>query len=144
MVEGGRRRLSGTTWDVYLHILTAEKPQGVRDVWRGLSLSSPSLAQYHVNKLVELKLIELNEEGKYQANEVERLATLRSFVLLRGKLVPRFAFYGAVLLGILLVYILFWPFRWDFRDMVVLSACGFSVSAFFFEAYSQYRSLSDR
>ncbi|RJS89485.1 transcriptional regulator [Candidatus Bathyarchaeota archaeon] len=134
----GSRRISGTTWEVYLYILTSERPQGVREIWRALNLSSPSLAQYHVNKLLDLGLIEATSEGKYRANESERMDVLRSFVLLRGRLIPRLVFYGALLLGIFLAYILFWPFRWDFRDLVVSL---FSISAFFFEAYNQYRGL---
>jgi len=51
IVNMSNLKIGGTTWDVYLYILTS-KSQGVRDIWRGLKLSSPSLAQYHVNKLV--------------------------------------------------------------------------------------------
>jgi hypothetical protein len=144
MVDSNRKRLSGTTWDIYLYILTSEKPPGVREVWRALNLSSPSLAQYHINKLQELRLIEPTSDGKYQANEMERMDALRSFVILRGRLVPRLVFYGALLLGILLSYLLFWPFRWDFRDLVVLVVTVFSISAFFLEAYNQYKGLVER
>lgn len=140
----GSKRISGTAWEVYLYILTSERPQGVREIWRGLNLSSPSLAQYHVNKLQDLGLIEPTSEGKYQANEGERVDVLRNFVLLRGRLVPRLVLYGAFLLGLLLAYILFWPFRWDFRDLVVLAVSIFSISAFFFEAFNQYKGLVQR
>lgn len=144
MPASSRKRLSGTSWDIYLHILMNEKPQGVREIWRALKLSSPSLAQYHINKLQSLNLIEATEDGKYQANEMERMKTLRSFVLLRGKLVPRLVFYGALVMGILMIYLLFWPFRWDFRDLVVLGSSAFSALAFFYEAYSQYKGLVEK
>ena len=139
-----RKKISGTMWDVYLHIVTSEKPRGVREIWRGLKLSSPSLAQYHINKLLELKLIEPTPDGKYHANELERMGVLRNFILLRGRLIPRLVFYGALSLGIFLMYLLFWPFRWDFRDFVVLSFSIFSISAFFFEAYNQYKGIVPR
>jgi len=144
MADANRKRLSGTTWEVYLYILTSDKPPGVREVWRGLNLSSPSLAQYHINKLQDLDLIEPTPEGKYQVNAMEQMDVLRSFVLLRGRLVPRLVFYGALLSGILLAYLLFWPFRWDFRDLVVLVVSVLSISAFFFEAYNQYKGLVKR
>ena len=134
------RRLSGTTWEVYLYVLTSE-PQGIRDIWRGLNLSSPSLAHYHVNKLVELGLLEVSPDGRYQANEKAQQEALRSFIILRGKLVPRLVFYGALLLGVFLAYMLLWPFRWDFRDFVVLVVSLFSITIFFFEARQQYQSL---
>jgi len=136
-----KKHLSGTTWDVYLYIVTSKEPIGVREVWRKLKLSSPSLAQYHINKLVSLKLIEPTPNGKYQTNEEEQTEILKSFIVLRGRLIPRLVFYGAILSGVLASYLIFWPFRWDFRDLVALFISVFSVLAFFFEAYSQLRGI---
>jgi len=135
------KRIYGTTWDVYLCILTSNGPIGVRDIWRTLSLSSPSLAQYHVNKLLDLRLIE-SFDGKYRTNSEEKLEALRSFLMLRGMLIPRMVVYGALLSGILVSYVTFWPWRGDFRDIVTVSTCLFSIAAFFFEAYKQYRGLT--
>jgi len=136
------KQIYGKTWDVYLCILTATSPIGVREIWRALGLSSPSLAQYHVNKLLELKLIETTDEGKYVTNDEEQLEALRSFLTLRGMLIPRMVVYAALLSGILVSYVLFWPWRGDFRDLTVLVVCLFSVAAFSFEAFKQYRGLS--
>lgn len=138
--ESGKH-ISGTTWDVYLYILTSKAPVGVRDLWRTLALSSPSLAQYHINKLLTLNLLHQTSDGKYQVKEKEQIEALRSFVLLRGKLIPRLVFYGALVMGVLAAYLFFRPSRWDFRDYVVLLISAFSILAFFFEAYTQYRSL---
>lgn len=139
--EPGRKHISGTTWDVYLFILTSNEPIGVRDVWRKLKLSSPSLAQYHINKLLDLKLLLQTQDGKYSVKEKEQIEALRSFVLLRGRLIPRLVFYGALIAGVLAVYLVFKPFRWDFRDLIFVIVSAFSILAFFFEAYNQYRSL---
>lgn len=114
---------------------------GVRDIWRTLKLSSPSLAQYHVNKLLELKLLYQTRDGKYSVKEKEQVEALRSFVLLRGKLIPRLVFYGALIAGVLSAYLIFRSLTWDFRDLVVLIISVISIFAFFFEAYNQYRSL---
>ena len=143
MAEGNRKRITGKTWSVYLYILTSEKPQGVREIWRELNLSTPSLAQYHINKLLDMKVIESTLEGKYRANEVEHMGVLRGFVKMRGRLVPRLVFYSALLGGILFAYFLLWPFRWDFRDLIVLLITVLSISAFSFEAYNQYKGLLD-
>ncbi len=134
------KRIHGKTWDVYLCILTSNGPLGVREIGRTLKLSSPSLAQYHVNKLLDLKLIE-PVEGKYRVNEEEKLEALRSFLTLRGMLIPRMVIYGALLSGIMVSYLILWPWRGDFRDLVTVSACLFSILAFFFEAYRQYIGL---
>lgn len=136
------KRIHGTTWDVYLYIVTSKEPKGVRSIWRGLKLSSPSLAQYHINKLLDLKLIKSTPEGKYHMNEEEQVEALNNFLRLRGRLIPNLLIYGTLLLGMLVSYLLFWPFRWDFRDIVTLTVCVFGVFAFFFEAYKQYCNLS--
>ena len=138
----GYKQVYGKTWDVYLCILTSGDPIGVRDIWRDLGLSSPSLAQYHVNKLLELRLIESTPQGKYVTNDEERLEALRSFLALRGMLIPRMVVYAALLSGVLASYILFWPWRGDFRDLVTVSVTLFSIAAFLFEAVKQYRGLS--
>jgi hypothetical protein len=138
----GSKQIYGTTWDVYLCILTSKDPVGVRDIWRSLKLSSPSLAQYHVNKLLDLKLIETTVNGKYRTNDEERLEALRSFLMLRGMLIPRMVVYGALLSGILVSYLVLWPWRGDFRDLVTVAVCFFSIIAFFFEAYKQYHGLT--
>jgi hypothetical protein len=141
-ILAGSKRIYGTTWDVYLCILTSSQPLGVREIWRSLRLSSPSLAQYHVNKLLELKLIENTVEGKYRINDEERLEALRSFLMLRGMLIPRLAIYGALFTGTLVSYLLLWPWRGDFRDLVTLSVCLLGILTSFFEAFKQYRGLS--
>lgn len=139
--QSDKAQISGTTWDVYLYILTSRDPVGVRDVWRTLEFSSPSLAQYHINKLLTLNLLHQNSDGKYLVKEKEQIEALKSFVLLRGRLIPRLVFYGALIAGVLVAYFVLRPFRWDFRDYVIAIVSSFSMLAFFFEAYTQYRSL---
>ena len=141
MASSAQKRLTGTTWDVYLSVLASGEPIGVRDVWRNLNLSSPSLAQYHINKLLDMKLIEQTAEGKYRASEEEQLYALRSFIRLRGRLVPRLVLYGAAVTGMLFSYLVLWPFKWDFRDLVVIFVSLFSISTLLFEAYNQYKGL---
>jgi hypothetical protein len=114
---------------------------GVREVWRELKLSSPSLAQYHVNRLLELGMIVQTGEGKYVASEEKRVEALKGFLLLHGKLVPRLVFYGALIAGLLAFYLMAWPIAPDFRDYVVIAVAAISILAFFFEAYVQYRGL---
>jgi hypothetical protein len=138
----GSKRIYGKTWDVYLCILTSNDPIGVREIWRSLNFSTPSLAQYHVNKLLELKLIDSTFSGKYVTNEAEKLEDLRSFLRLRGMLIPRMVVYAALLFGVLVSYVYFWTWRGDFRDLTTLSVCIFSIVAFSFEAIKQYRGLS--
>ena len=138
---GEAKRIYGKTLDVYLCILTADTAIGVRDIWRTLDFSSPSLAQYHVNKLLDLKLIETDFDGKYKINDQESIEALRSFLLLRGMLILRLTIYSALIMGLMVSYVMYWPWRGDFRDLVTLFIGLFSAGAFLFEAVKQYRGL---
>ena len=55
--------LTGTTLRVYRHIFKSKNPIGAYDVQRGLGLSSPSVALYHLKKLTVLGLIREVQEG---------------------------------------------------------------------------------
>ena len=132
---GEAKRIYGKTLDVYLCILTSEDSIGVRDIWRALDFSSPSLAQYHVNKLLDLKLIETDFDGKYKINDQESIEALRSM------LIPRLTIYSALILGLMVSYVMYWPWRGDFRDLVTLFIGLFSAGAFLLEAVKQYRGL---
>ena len=133
--------VTGTTRRVYLYILSSRDPVGVRDVWRGLNLSSPSLAQYHINKLLELQLIDIDQFGKVQANSQTKLDVLQNFLFLRGKVVPRLVIFGFLSIGLLIVYILLWPLSGDFRDLIVVALSLLSASILFYEAHNQNKGL---
>lgn len=133
--------VTGTTRRVYLYILSSRNPVGVRDIWRGLDLSSASLAQYHINKLLELKLIDMDHFGKIQANSQTKLDVLQNFLFLRGKVVPRLVIFGALSIGLLIVYILLWPLTGNFRDVIVIAFSLFSALVLFYEAHNQNKGL---
>ena len=59
----GEDSLRGTTLKVYRLMLKSRAPLGVHDVQRGLGLSSASVAQYHIRKLLALGLIREQADG---------------------------------------------------------------------------------
>ncbi len=97
--------LSGTTLRVYRYMLKQSKAMGISEVQKGLGLSSPSLAQYHIRKLLALGLIK-EEGGGYVVDRV----VVENFVRIRKISIPvqtaYVVFFGATLF-ILLVF--FWP-----------------------------------
>ena len=80
--------LRGLTLKVYRFILKNSKPVGIREVQRGLNLSSPTLALYHINKLEEAGLIKKESDG-YVADRI----ILENLVRFRRILFPRNFFY---------------------------------------------------
>ncbi|MGQ9679417.1 MAG: hypothetical protein ACUVV4_01405 [Candidatus Bathyarchaeia archaeon] len=101
--------LKGKTLLIYMHLLKVNKPTiGVREVQKALNLSSPSVAAYHLNKLLELGLVE-NERGDYKLVREVKIGILRQFVTLRGLVLPRFLFYAVLLTTMLATFILQYP-----------------------------------
>lgn len=94
-------QLKGNTLRVYVYALKKGKV-GVREVQRALSLSNPSLAQYHLNKLKELGLVKENN-GEYAVQEVVNVNVMRDFLRLGTLIVPRFFMY-AVFFTVITVY----------------------------------------
>ena len=74
--------LVGTTLTVYRYLYRVRKPQGIRDVQNGLELSSPSVAQYHVKKLLQAGLIKEEGEGYVvDKNVFENVIRIRRSVI---------------------------------------------------------------
>jgi len=78
-------------------------PVGISEVQKGMGLSSPSVAQYHLRKLVRLGLVK-EEQGGYVVDKV----TLENVIRIRRVSIPvqtaYVAFFG-VTLFILLVFL---------------------------------------
>jgi DNA-binding transcriptional ArsR family regulator len=79
--------LRGTTLKVYKFVLK-EGPVGIREVQRGLKLSSPTLASYHLHKLEVAGLVKQGLEG-YEVNRI----FLRTLVRFRRMLIPKYLFF---------------------------------------------------
>lgn len=98
--------LRGVDLKIYLHLLHAESPLGVREISRDLGIPV-STVHYHVRKLKELGLVRELSEGY----EVSKKVKIEGFIYLGRKIVPRLAVYSAFFAGIaagLLVVSLVW------------------------------------
>lgn len=94
--------LRGLTLKVYRFILKSDRPIGIREVQRGLNLSSPTLALYHINKLEEAGLIKKELNG-YVADRI----VLENLVRFRRFLIPRNFFYTIFLTTSLIFMVVF-------------------------------------
>ena len=90
--------LEGTTRRVFRFVYRHQGPVGVHDVQRGLGLSSPSVAHYHISKLLKAGL--LKEEGDGYA---VTKATFENMVRIRKTAFPLHAGYAAFFLTALII-----------------------------------------
>jgi hypothetical protein len=111
--------LEGITLKVYLYIAKAGKPVGTREVTRGLTLSSPSVAYRHLEKLDDLGLLAKNELGEYT---VKGRASVGGYTWIGRRLVQKMQVYTAIFLAILAV------------ELVVF-ALHFSVETYEFKVF---------
>jgi hypothetical protein len=85
--------VKGNTLRVYLYLLE-HNPADLRDVQRSLGLSTPSLASYHLGKLVEAGYATQNEHGQYLAVADSRNAILEGYTKLGATVIPQLAFFA--------------------------------------------------
>lgn len=96
--------LKGNTLRVYWALLNAKDGViGVRALQRQLGFSSPTLAAYHLNKLVDLELV-TKEISDYRLVRRVKVGVLRQFIKLGTFLLPRYVLY-AIMFTLLLVFL---------------------------------------
>ena len=132
-------RLKGNALRVYWLLLQSSKnPIGARDIQRKLKFSSPSLAVYHLDKLVELGLAEKNA-GEYRLTRIVDVGVLKQFTRLGGLILPRHVLYATMWSTLFLFFVS------QFRELTFhsLFALVFGILGtviLWFEAFKIWRS----
>ena len=127
--------LEGTTRRVFRYVYRQHDPVGIHDIQRGLGFSSPSLAHYHVSKLLKAGL--LKEEGDgYTVNK----AVFENMIRFRKTAIPLQAAYATFFLGAMVILLTVMRPGSLFSSYVfgvVVAGVGFLISAF--ETYKAAR-----
>jgi hypothetical protein len=95
--------LKGNTLRVYLYVLKSSGNVGAREVQRALGFSSPTLAVYHLDKLVELGLVE-KKYGEYELMREVKVGVLKQFIRIGSVMLPRHLFYATLFTTLLILY----------------------------------------
>ncbi len=133
-------QLKGNTLRVYVYVLR-QKKVGVREVQRALRLSNPSLAQYHLSKLVDMGLLK-EENGDYELTKEVKVDVMRDFLRVGTLLVPRFVFYAGFF-SVFAVYFIYLAARaYSAQHLAIWPAAflGVACVAFWFEAINAWMS----
>ncbi len=131
------KNLTGRTLMVYF-ILLNKKSIGVRDLQRHLDLSSPSVAKYHLEKLVNLNLIE-NRNGIYHLDRKADLPLLTSWVLIGKHLFPRVIFAAIFFTFLFFGYLIFIYSYWN-KDSIFVILLGVAILIYvWLDVISQFK-----
>jgi hypothetical protein len=86
------KEITGNTLRIYLHLVT-HGPCELREVQRGLGLSTPSLASYHLNRLIGASYVKQDRDGKYFAIKEASIEILEGYTRIGTTLVPQILFF---------------------------------------------------
>ena len=123
--------LEGTTRRVFRFVYRQQNPVGIHDVQRGLGLSSPSVAHYHIGKLVKAGLLK-EEGGGYVVDKV----VFENMIRVRRAAIPLQTAYAVFLLSAFaLLVTVFRPASVSSTYVFAVVVIGAALAVSMFEAY---------
>lgn len=134
--------LSGTTLKVYRYIYRNGSPIGIREIQRGIGLSSPSVAEYHVRKLVEMGLVREEQSGSTPSSRylVDR-RVFENMIRIRRTVIPmQIGFSVFFATGFLLLLFLLRPRVLSSEYAFALVMVGLGCAIFGYQALSSMKS----
>ena len=137
-MEDVKSKLKGTTLRVYWHLLRSGKPTTIRRLQRELGLSSPSVASYHLEKLMDLDLVK-KVRGDYELKKTVSLEVMSSFVRISHLMIPRYIFYTTFFFTLLIVFVVGYASSLSLQGVfaLVFGVSGLVITGY--EAWRQWR-----
>jgi hypothetical protein len=130
------QKIKGRTLEVYLYILKKHDKVGVREVQRALKFSSSSLAVYHIDKLIELGIIDRDQYGRYFLVERPTVNEMKPFMHIGRIMVPRLLFYAVIFSTLSAFYLLLGSsLSYTLAVITVMTAAGI----FWYEAFTIWK-----
>jgi hypothetical protein len=134
------QEVRGNTLKVYLYLLR-HGPCELRDVQRGVSLSSASLASYHLGKLSEAGYVKQDEHGRYTAVKEASDRVLEGYSKMGPAIVPQLFFF-ALFFTILTMFFSFEALNTSSFTVYLVVICVAMVVVFWYETVRLWRKLA--
>ena len=131
----------GNTVRVYLFVLK-NGPSELREIQRALKLSTPSLAFYHLSRLVQSGVVSRTDDGRYVVVTDISADLLDGYVKFGRRIIPQLFFLTLMFTAILGYYVyLVWKFPLDTDDIVTI-IYSLSIIVLWYETIKVWRRLS--
>ncbi len=134
--------VKGNTLRVYLFLLR-HGPSELREVQRGLDMSTPSLASYHLDKLLAIGYASQNEYGQYVASKDVSSEIIDGFTRIGVILVPQLLFIAVLFTTLVCYFALMAVHSAAYVPFLIASSLAL-VAAVWYETFRVWRSLSGR
>jgi predicted DNA-binding transcriptional regulator len=133
-------KLKGKAWKVYWLLLKKGRPMSVREVEKALRLSSPSVAQHHLEQLRQIGLVQKEKTGgNYILASEVKIGVLKHFVKLGRLMFPRYFFYAIFSSAFYIAYILILMQDLTRENLFILSFGAIVSLIFWYEALRFWR-----
>ena len=132
--------IKGNSLRVYLHLL-GNGPSGLREIQRSLSISSPSLTSYHLEKLMTGDYVSQNERGQYYALKDKAGDVLQGFTKVGAVLIPQLLFLAVLftpIVGYFALMSIYNPAFVPFLSMAAVAMTGI----LWYEVFKVWRRLT--
>jgi DNA-binding transcriptional ArsR family regulator len=134
------QEIRGNTLKAYLFLLK-HGPSELREVQRGLDLSSASLASYHLGKLMEANYVNQDEQGRYFAVKDASTKVLEGYSKVGSAVVPQLFFFS-LLFTILASFFSIEAFYGVRFTLYLIIVCIAMVAVFWYETVRLWRKLT--
>lgn len=134
------REIKGNTLKVYLYLLKHGSSE-LREIQRGINLSSPSLASYHLSKLLEVGFVVQNKYGTYSAVKDSADKVLEGYARVGSAIVPQFFFF-ALLFTILITFFSFAALCLSGFVPHLIAVAVAMIAVFWYETIRLWRKLA--
>lgn len=132
--------MKGNTLRVYLYILQ-HGPCELKDVQGGLDFSTPSLASYHLRRLIEAGYASQDDYGRYVAAKDATKQLLEGYVKVGAKVVPQLLFF-AVLFTLLEGYFTYMTYASVVYLPFLAGSSAVLVVVVWYETFKLWRKLA--
>jgi len=136
----GPADIRGNTLRVYVYLLRSGASE-LRDVQRALGFSTPSLASYHLGRLVEAGYATQDEHGRYLVVQGATNAILDGYTKLGGVVVPQLLFF-AILFSVVIGFFAYMSLMYAAYVPLLVGAAAVMVVVFWYETARVWRRLA--
>ncbi|MDG6983113.1 MAG: hypothetical protein JRN28_00945 [Nitrososphaerota archaeon] len=136
----GPADIRGNTLRVYVYLLRSGASE-LRDVQRALGFSTPSLASYHLGRLVEAGYATQDEHGRYLVVQGATNAILDGYTKLGGVVVPQLLFF-AILFSVVIGFFAYMSLMYAAYVPLLVGAAAVMILVFWYETARVWRRLA--
>ncbi|HEV2137907.1 MAG TPA: hypothetical protein VGR53_03630 [Nitrososphaerales archaeon] len=137
---GAPPSVTGNTLRVYLYLLHAGESE-LRDVQRALGFTTPSLASYHLGKLISAGFVSQDNHGRYLVVKDSTSEILEGYVKLGTRVVPQLFFFAVLFSAIVGFFGFASLLNTQFVPLLVVSSLAL-VAVLWYETLRVWRRLT--